>query len=128
MGSALRATATLEAGTHVAPRDAQLTVAQWCDMWIEGYAVHRNSTVEQAKVHIKRIVAEFGSMPLTAVRPSQVKAWTAKLAADGLAPSYIHALHARLSQICSDAMHDGLLGRNPCSRRTSPPAGKAKLY
>jgi integrase len=25
-------------------------------------------------------------------------------------------------------MHDGVLGRNPCSRRTSPPMGKPKVY
>ena len=40
----------------------------------------------------------------------------------------MHALHRRLSQICSDAVHDGVLGRNPCSRRTAPPMGKPKLY
>jgi integrase len=27
-----------------------------------------------------------------------------------------------------DAVHDGVLGRNPCSRRTAPPMGKAKVY
>ena len=40
----------------------------------------------------------------------------------------MHALHSRLSQICSDAVHDGVLGRNPCSRRTAPPMGRPKLY
>jgi integrase len=38
------------------------------------------------------------------------------------------ALHSRLSQILGDAVHDRLLGRNPCSRRTSPPMGKPKPY
>jgi integrase len=52
----------------------------------------------------------------------------AKLRADGVEVSYIYALHCRLSQILSDAVHDGVLGRNPCSRRTSPPMGKAKVY
>ena len=121
-------TAAIVAGTHVAPREAQLTVEQWCAMWIEGYKVNRESTVAQARVHIRQIVAEFGGMPLSAVRPSQVKAWTARLQADGLAPSYVRALHRRLGQILTDAVHDGVLGRNPCSRRTSPPMGKAKMY
>jgi integrase len=40
----------------------------------------------------------------------------------------VYALHSRLSQIMSDAVHDGELGRNPCSRRTSPPMGKPKVY
>ena len=120
-------TAAIMSGTHVAPRDASLSVAQWCELWLEGYAVHRASTVAQARVHVRRIVAEFGAMPLSALRPSQVKAWLAVLAAEHEA-SYVYALHSRLSQICSDAVHDGLLGRNPCSRRTSPPMGRPKPY
>jgi len=67
-------------------------------------------------------------MPLSSVRPSQVKAWTAKLAAGDMEASYVYALHSRLAQILADAVHDGVLGRNPCSRRTSPPMGKAKVY
>jgi integrase len=121
-------TAAVVTGTHVPPRDAQLTVQQWCDLWIEGYKVHRESTVRQARVHIAKIVAEFGDMQLSAIRPSQVKAWTAKLVASEMQASYVYALHSRLSQILSDAVHDGVLGRSPCSRRTSPPMGKAKLY
>ena len=121
-------TSAIVSGTHVAPRDAQLTVEQWCNLWIEGYKVNRESTVRQARTHIRQIVAEFGGMPLSALRPSQVKAWTAKLRADGMEASYVYALHSRLSQILSDAVHDGVLGRNPCSRPTSPPMGKPKLY
>jgi integrase len=56
-----------------------------------------------------------------------VKAWTARLREEH-EPSYVYALHSRLSQILSDAVHDGVLGRNPCSRRTSPPMGKQKAY
>ncbi|MEV0686845.1 site-specific integrase [Nocardia sp. NPDC050378] len=115
-------------GTHVSPRDAQLTVQQWCDLWIQGYGVHRTSTVRQAKVHIKLITHEFGNMPLAAVRPSSVKTWVAKLKRDGREASYVYALHSRLSQIMSDAVHEGLLVRNPCSRRTAPPMGKQKPY
>ncbi|MGV9481342.1 tyrosine-type recombinase/integrase [Gordonia aichiensis] len=121
-------TAALVGGTHVAPRDAQLTVQGWCDLWIEGYKVNRDSTVRQARTHIKHITAEFGDMQLAAIRPSLVKAWVSKLQAADMEASYVYALHARLSQILADAVHDGVLGRNPCSRRTSPRAGKQKPY
>lgn len=120
-------TATLVSGTHVAPRDAQMTVSQWCATWIEGYKVNRDSTVRQAKTHIQKIEAEFGGQRLSEVRPSQVKAWVARLSKAHEA-SYVHALHSRLSQILGDAVQDGLLGRNPCSRKTSPPMGKQKPY
>ena len=119
--------ASMVGGTHIAPRDGQLTVAQWCDMWIEGCKVNRESTVRQARTHIRHIVSEFGDVQLSALHRSQVKAWAARLR-DDYEPSYVYALHPRLSQICSDAVHDGVLGRNPCSRRTSSPMGKQKVY
>lgn len=55
-----------------------------------------------------------------------MKAWTAKLKADGAADSYVDALHARLGQVFSDALHDGIVARSPVSRRTSPSAGKQR--
>jgi integrase len=79
-------------------------------------------------VHIKLIVAAFGPMPLSAVKPSDVRSWTAELKSAGRATSYIYALHARLSQIFSDAVHDGVIARNPCSRRTSPRTGSQRPY
>lgn len=114
-------------GLHVSPRDAQRTVAQWCDVWIAGYA-KREKTVELAKWHVRKIKAEFGNRQLSAVRPSDVKKWIAKLKAEKHEDSYVYALHSRLSQILGDAVHDGLLARNPCSRKTSPPAGRQKVY
>jgi integrase len=93
-----------------------------------GYSSRRPRTVRQARVHIAQIRTAFGHRPLAAVRPSDVKSWTAKLKADGLADSYVYALHNRLSQLMSDAIHDGILARNPCSRRTTPGAGKQRPY
>ncbi|AXK85722.1 tyrosine-type recombinase/integrase [Nocardia farcinica] len=119
---------SLVQGAHVAPRDMRRTVSEWCDLWLKGYANNRDGTVRQARVHIAQINAEFGNVPLAAIRPSAIKTWTAKLKARGHEPSYIYALHSRLSQILSDAVLDGVLARNPCSRRTAPPMGKQKVY
>lgn len=120
--------ATVVTGTHVAPRDAQITVQEWCDTWIEGYKRHRAGTVRQARTHIKQIITEFRPMPLSGVRPSQVNERVARLRRENLEASYICALHKRLAQMMGDAVRGGVLGRNPCSRRTSPPMGKPKMY
>ena len=121
-------TAKLVAGTHVAPRVARTTVGEWCDIWLEGYRGNRATTVRQAEVHLARIRAAFGPMQLAAVRPSHVRTWCAQLAGEGLADSYVFALHARLAQVYSDAVQDGLVAKSPCSRRTSPAAGKQRAY
>ena len=60
-------------------------------------------------MHVAKILDEFGALPLSSDRPSQVRAWCSRLADDGHEPSYVYALHSRLSQILADAVHDGLL-------------------
>lgn len=121
-------TSKMRAGTWIDPKTARMTVGEWCDRWLAGYATRRPGTVRSAQVHVRQIRAEFGATPLSAVRPSQVKAWTARLRAGGLSVSYVHALHGRLSQVMGDAVHDGLIARSPCSRRTAPGAGKQRPY
>jgi hypothetical protein len=39
-------------GGYIDPKKARITVAQWCETWLEGYGAHRPSTVRQARVHI----------------------------------------------------------------------------
>lgn len=115
-------------GTYVEPAAARTTVREWCATWLAGYGTRRGTTVRQARVHVAQIEAEFGDLPLAAVRPSQVRSWCARLKEEGAAASYVYALHARLAQIMADAVHDGILVRSPCSRRTSPGAGKQRPY
>jgi integrase len=121
-------TASVITGTYTDPKTARTTVAGWCGTWLAGYATRRPSTVRQARVHLAQIKAEFGAMPLSAVRPSHVRSWTSRLHGDGLSASYVYALHARLAQVFADAVHDGIVPRSPCSRRTSPGPGRQRAY
>lgn len=121
-------TAELVTGTWVEPKARKITVDEWCDQWLTGYSTRRASTVRQARTHLARIRAEFGSLLLSQVRPSLVRTWCSNLRAQGYGASYVHALHARLSQVMGDAVLDGLIPANPCSRRTSPGAGEQRPY
>ena len=80
------------------------------------------------RVHINRIVQEFGEYPIGSLRPSQVKSWITRLQSEELKTSYIYALHSRLAQIMTDAIHDGLIVKSPCSRRTAPSVGEQRVY
>ena len=121
-------TASVVTGNYVDPKAARTTVQQWCATWLEGYATRRPSTVRQARVHIAQINGAFGPMRLGDVRPSQVKAWTAKMKASGYADSTVYATYRRLAQVMGDAAHDGLIPRSPCSRKTSPGQGSQRPY
>lgn len=120
-------TVSVHAGTHVEPSRARMTLGEWCTIWLQGYEKNRASTVRQARVHVNVITADLGHRALRSVRPSDVRSWVAGLSAR-YAPSTTYALHRRLSQIMTDAVHDGILGKSPCSRRTSPPAPKQRPY
>src|SRR3954451_7052173 len=98
--------AKLQTGTWVDPKTSRTTVEQWCDTWLKGYATRKPSTVRMAEVHCAKIVEHFGSRRLDAVRPSDIRSWLVKLKVDGYAQSYVYALHVRLAQVLSDAVHD----------------------
>lgn len=121
-------TAALVMGAHVSPRRARTSVGEWCDVWLAAYASKRKTSVNNASSHISRIKKTFGTMQLGQVRPSQVKTWIAQLQAEGLSDSYINALHGRLMQVYIDAIADGYVAKSPCSRRTSPAAGRQRPY
>ena len=120
--------AKLDRGTWIDPKRSRLTIGEWCDTWLEGYKTRRASTYRQAATHVKLIRSKFGSRQLGTIRPSEIRSWMSDLQAAGRAPSYVYAIHGRLSQLFTDAVHDGLVAKSPTSRRTSPPAGKQRPY
>jgi integrase len=87
----------------------------------------RQSSARQAKTHLKTIREAFGPMALAEIKPSMVTAWTGNLN-DHYKPSTVYALYRRLTHVLDDAVHDGLLARNPCSRRTAPPTGHVEQF
>src|SRR5699024_10285396 len=95
--------------------------------WLEGYATRRPSTVRQARVHARVIVEHFGSTRLADVKPSDVKAWNVKLG-EKYADSTRYAIYRRFAQVMGDAVHDGIIPRSPCSRRTSPGQAKQRPF
>ena len=121
-------TSSVVTGSYVDPATARMTVAEWSQRWLAGYETNRPSTVRQAKTHLARINAQFGEQRLGEVRPTQVRTWLASLQREGLEPSYVFALHSRLAQLYNDAIHDGVVSRSPCSRKTSPGMGKQRPY
>jgi integrase len=120
--------ADVVSGRWVDPAKRKTTVDQWCEQWLAGHGSRRPSSQRNAAAHLAKIRAEFGGYPLSAVQPSMIRAWLARLRAEGLSVAYVFVLHARLSQVFTDAVLDGLVGANPCSRRTSPGTARQRPY
>ena len=79
---ARRQTASVVTGAHVDPKRSRRPSRPGVN-WLEGYATRRPSTVRQASAH-RQIKPAFGPIRLGDVRPSQVKAWTGRMKAEGL--------------------------------------------
>lgn len=118
----------IHTGIWVDPAREKTTVGQWCDVWLKGYSSRKKSTYRQAETHVKIIKVTFGDVPVRSVKPSDVNAWVATMQRDGRATSYVYAVYRRFAQIMGDAVHDGLIQRSPCSRRTAPSQGDQRPY
>ncbi len=121
-------TAKLVTGTHVDPRTARTTVGEWCDTWLAGYQNRRATTVRQAEVHLARIRAAFG--PMTLARSGR------RTSGRGPPSSPPRGSRTPTSTRCTRGWRSstptrcttGSWPRSPCSRRTSPAAGKQRAY
>ncbi len=118
------ATAAMRAGSWVDPSTSRITMGEWLDRWLAGYASKKPRTVIQAKTHAAIIRQAFSERQLRTIRPSDVETWIAELQKT-YATSYVYALHARLSQILADAVHDGILNRKPVQPPHEPTSGRA---
>lgn len=128
-------TAALESGTHVSPRHDKLTVAEWCDQWLENYSPDAESSKRQAAVDLKRIKAGLGERQLRALRPMHVQKWLAELKTSGrsdggpLEDSTVYATWRRLVQVLRAAVKNGRLGSLERALPEKPPSmGKTRMY
>lgn len=117
----------LVTGTHVSPANATMTMREWSEQWLEGQRANRPSSYKQARSHLVHINDFFGDRPLREIRSTQIKMWLGKLQEKGLADSTVYAIYRRLSQLLGDAVEDGLISRNPCGKKVSPPQGRQRL-
>ena len=119
---------TRPAASLIHPKAARTTVGQWCDSWLTGYATRRPSTVPQAQSPRR---ADQGRVRFDAARrrpPVSCEGVDVALLAEGLSAELrVRAARPPVA-IMSDAVHDGILPKSPCSRRTSPGAGLQRPY
>lgn len=116
-------------------RDSAITVADWCETWIEttlAASPRRPSTRSLMASLLRTHVAgtSLGAVPLARLRASHVDAWILQLrrqrpstpgSGRRLADSTIHRVFRVLRQALDGAVRDGLLARNPVAL-VAPPA------
>jgi integrase len=125
------------------PKPSKLTFGSWLDTWLEEYAKPTigKSTYDSYKYNIQdHIKPQLGHIPIAQLQPNQIqKFYNAKLkdkvkkrTKEGLketdktlAPSTVHKMHIIISSSLDQALHEGLIYRNP-DQATKPPAIEKK--
>ena len=106
----------LDKGAWIDPRDASEKFGEYVDRWLADRHDLRPRTVELyeslLKLHIK---PRFGGLPLGKVASSSalVRSWNAELAREY--PTTAAKAYRLFHQLCSTAVADGVIGRNPCT-------------
>ena len=103
-------------GTWLDNRQATQTFAEFADKWIEERHDLRPRTLELYRSVLKRhLKPTFGALTMAKLSASSaaVRSWNAELAREH--PVTAAKAYRLLRQLCSTAVADGIIGRNPCA-------------
>lgn len=106
-------------------RDTTATLGRFAGEWIVTAlaASERKATTKAMYAAITRsqiVRSALGSLPSGKITPRAVEGWLVELRARGLAESTVRIAYDILSAICSTAVRDGALGRNPVAAVKRP--------
>lgn len=108
----------IDRGLHVDPRRQEVTVADWCDEWLETKTNLAPKTRDRYEgILSAQVRPKWAKVKLKNLNHSQVQAWLAGLQ---LAPATIRKVHRVFSQAMAYAVKDGRLNSNPAAGVSLP--------
>ena len=100
-------------GVVIDPRRARITVHEFADKWLDQRNDLAERTVELYRWLLDRhVLPKLGTSTLTALAPSTVRTWHARIARDH--PTTAAKAYRLLSTIMKTAVADEVISRNPC--------------
>jgi integrase len=103
-------------GSWLDPRHGSQTFAEFMDKWLAERHDLRPRTLELYRSLLKRhLKPTFGALTMAKLSASStaVRSWNAELAREH--PATAAKAYRLLHQLCSTAVADGVVGRNPCT-------------
>jgi integrase len=108
--------ADLHRGAWADPKLGRITLAEWADRWQETTTNLRPTTRDLYGYLLRRfLLPTFGAASLSTIDVLAVRAWLAKLLAEGVRASTRAKAYRLLSRILGAAVEAGYLLRNPCT-------------
>lgn len=97
------------------------TVKEYAEKWFERtYPEASFSTKNQMRIHLKKLTDLYGDLPVTSVRPSQIKSVYSS-AYLGLSQTYIRAGKNLYCSLFDAIAADGYLAKNPARDKSARP-------
>lgn len=106
----------LDQGTWLDPRKASETFSAYANRWLQERHELKARTAELYRSLLRvHLLPTFGAMSLgkLSAQSSAVRTWNAELARQH--PITAAKAYRLLSQLCSTAVRDGVIGRSPCN-------------
>ena len=119
-------TVKLATGLWVASTESAATVGEWMTAWQEGWMSLKPSTVTRYKGLLdNQVLSTWRLKPLTAVAPSEVRAWAARLVSTASVSTAGNAL-GLLRQSLDAVVAEGHLARNPADKVRLPKLARSE--
>jgi integrase len=110
------------------PARGRQTFKQYVEQtWLPNHQIEVSTREAYAYSIHKHLMPEFGPMRMIDILPEHVRAWIARLKADGVTPSTIRYNKIILSAIFTTAMDDQVTFLHPCKGVRTPPVPKKPL-
>lgn len=108
-------TAKLTTGTYVAPKAGQVTVAAVYASWSASQGhISAKTAATRKSAWGSRVEPHWGGVAVVDVKCSAIRAWVAKMVADGVGVPGIENAFGLLRQVLGAAVEDRRIPRNPC--------------
>lgn len=105
--------AKIDRGEWIDPAAGAIRYRDWAEVWMSGLHVKPKTREGYESLLRSRVLPRFGSTPIRAIAPEDVRAFVTALAEEGLSASRIRQCRQVLSASLKQAVHDGRIGRNP---------------
>ncbi len=108
-------TAKVATGTYVPPRAGVLTVAEVYTSWSASQGhISAKTAATRKSAWGSRVEPQWGAVAVADVKTAAVRAWVAKLKAEGVGVPGIENAFGLLRQVLGAAVEDSRIPRNPC--------------
>ena len=102
-------------GLWVDPSAGAVGFGEYAEVWFRGLVLKPKTVAGYRSLLDSRILPTFTNIELRRITPDLLRSWIADMAEDGLSASRMAQAKRVVSAVLSQAVTDGLIGRNPAA-------------